>query len=66
MPKKPSARNCDAGMAAFSISRSTMAVRLIAFDSALRTRTSLSGFLIFAPSLAVMNGVSSRQWSMWK
>src|SRR5690606_16763851 len=51
---------------AFSMRRSTMAGRLMAFESALRTRTSFRGFLIFEPSLAVMNGVSSRHWSIWK
>jgi hypothetical protein len=52
-----SGSSCAAGTAFLSITRSAIASRLMAIESALRTRASRNGFLSSGlPSLAVTNG----------
>ena len=64
-PNRKSGTICPAGTASPSITRSTIAPRLIIFDSALRTRASLSGFRSSGlPSFAVTVGVTLRSLSM--
>ena len=60
-PPIPTGTSCPAGSPAPSSSRSTMSWRLMSFDSAWRTRWSLSGLGFRGlPSAPTMNGLSSR------
>ena len=64
-PNRKSGTTCPAGTASPSITRSTIAGRLIIFDSALRTRASFSGLRSSGlPSFAVTVGVTARSLSM--
>jgi hypothetical protein len=64
---RPQAAAVRRGTAKLSMTRSTIACRLIAFESARRTRTSLSGFLSSTlPPLSVTNGHLSRALSTCK